>query len=196
MSRPLKKIFIGCLVLIALLGGGIVYLFTFGETAYQKQADKTRVQDLFTIANWIEAYYDEVGYYPFANKGEANSYNAVLIGSLEQTDGLVPPPWIQEVRYSVEDFEKELSEVLGQEVQLPFDPQNYSTDSRPNVYDYKTYNGDYFLKVYLYKGNDYTQFVGTNFYTLEVSSSNVCDGCEGAPWNFRSLEEKINPENF
>lgn len=195
--KPIKKrILITLSILLGFFLTGFIFYF-YSEKNYQKMADQKRMEDLVIIADYIEAYYAVTGYYPLSPESQADQYSVVAIGTPEQTDGLTGFKDVLE--FSEEQLEQELSEVLGEEIELPHDPQQYSTNGRPNIYDYKVYNGNYYLKTYLYAENDYAQYNGEHFYTVEIGSAGNCTPCGFRDlWTYRLIREdlvSLYPEN-
>lgn len=179
----LKKVFL----LLAVVFLGLLFLYPLLEERYQQSVDVQRMEDLLLMGRWLEAYFEETGHFPFADRAEANQFVVVLIGTDHQIENLAIP---SEFKVFTEDeLEEELSSILGQSIELPHDPQDYATNERPTIYDYKVFNGDYFLKAYLYDPNDYTVEVSEHFNTFELTNIETCRPCAGGAWFYGLWEE-------
>ena len=147
---------------------------------YQAAVDCKRTQAVHTIADLAERFYKKQGYYPLANYYSASGDRSlpdagisVIITNkaLPKSYAINPPPEIEGLLVSPGRFKKEVSDVLGIDVELPFDPQtNFAWEKR--FYLYKVKPGDrYSVSGVLFSATKYTQKQDDHRHQYQVGSA-------------------------
>lgn len=160
--RRLASIAVGLMTAI-----GTVF---FAHQAYHVAIDQQRVDDLHRIAGIVEAYHDRTGRYPLA------TLEIPVTVGVNLTDADLPPRYQRPppgapgrvVPYAV--FLNELRSVLGDDLELPQDPQTVAVHA-PNFYQYQFYEGGhYYLSGNLYFERAGTERLGPHYFKYELSS--------------------------
>lgn len=202
--KSIAKILTGCTALILMAGCGAYEKI---DDEYQKEADAQRIKHFYEIADLIEEYKDKVGHYPLENIRETlktadgsfkddetkqmyelNPEVECLITPREIADRIKNRPGtFMRVHYNV--LNKELSDALGREIVLPYDPQEVPV-FKPNFYVYLYRNGEYFFIVHLYEPYAHATLISEHFYKLQVTS--IKNHKQGIV-NYKEMREKQPP---
>lgn len=155
------------IVLISFIGGNIIY-------ANQLENDQKRINDIHHIANLIEHYKEKTGYYPFAKSlpshdtafevqiGLNHIVNSIAYNGFTPKDDR-----IKEIGFKY--FEEELKSVLGDTIDIPFDPQKTALNHL-SFYVYHVQDSHYWLACHLKGNHKYAKKLGKNYYKYEVTS--------------------------
>ena len=174
----MKKLIIVLIALVALLGlgvGGYVW-YDAVEADFQANADAKRIHDVHRIAALVEAYRDVRGYYPFADRVASLSPDGPVPVAVNITNLTLdpvygsPPPGNDGVILPFEEFAAELRSALGDDIEIPFDPQKAGVYA-PNFYQYFTNGVVYFVSANLYSPTGFTREIGPHYFKYQVSSA-------------------------
>ena len=130
------------------------------EREEQKEYDVQRVKDVHHIARLVEDYFQKVGYYPLTNKGYKLPIN-IRISSQEYGS---PQPHVH-----FRELDKELRKVLGDDINIPFDPDLNNTKSS-RLYQYYTDTADYEVSAFLYSQNKFTREITTYSHKYQIGA--------------------------
>jgi tetratricopeptide (TPR) repeat protein len=134
------------------------------EIDYQKNVDPRRVEDVHKIAQMAEDFYEEKGHYPLAD-GKFKLPLTVEITTKKYEDSdLLPNP------VPMEELEKELKSVLGEDIVLPLDPQKVDAWGGPRLYQYFTTGKHYFVSTNLFFPKLGARYLMPYTYKYEVGS--------------------------
>lgn len=161
--HKIASVFVGLLLL-----GGSTHL---AHGAYHVWADQRRIADVSQIARIVDEFHSRTGRYPLA------SLNIPVTVGVNITLDELPPRYTQPppgapgeiVPYSV--LLAELRSVLGDDLELPMDPQRVAVYA-PNFYQYQYYDdGSYYVSVNLYYEIPGTERLADHYYKYELSSA-------------------------
>jgi len=124
---------------------------------YQAAIDCQRINQVHTIAELVERYHAQQGYYPLSKNGKTDSPQVVSViisdKELPRSYSVRPPPEIQGTLIPPDKLDFALEQVLAEKVTLPYDPQtSFAWEKR--FYLYKTTTeGGYSVSGTLFSAN-------------------------------------------
>ncbi len=138
MKRLIKVALLVIIILAAFLISAALIFVKGGfyqkvEQSYQQDADQARVADMHYLAQLIEQYKTETGYYPLQQ--DAIKRKAAIYLEIDKE--------------SAKDFAAQLSQGLNKAVCVPSDPQQIQINV-PNWYIYEVGPDDYFVTAHLH----------------------------------------------
>lgn len=133
----------------------------------QHDLDIARLNDLVILSGYIEAYREAAGRYPLQGESPLPHYS--FIATAEQQD-YVPDLPIEHSTTDVRSLLAELRLVLGDDLQLPFDPQRVPVN-KPNFYVYMIDGNHWYLAVHLHEAFPFANRLGDYYYKLELTNS-------------------------
>lgn len=134
----------------------------------QHDLDIARLKDLEALSGYIEQYHEATGKYPL--QGEVDFQHYVYIATQEQQQYVRGSPPYTHKTSPATRFVRELTDVLGADLVIPFDPQRYPVN-KPNFYIYMVAGDTYFLAVHLHNDFAFTQKVADYYYKVEVTNA-------------------------
>ena len=128
------------------------------EQKYQGNADKIRINDVHTILGIVYKYHEKTGRYPLAD----GSHPLPVYVAITDKKAYVKPEFVDK-----DIFIHEIKSVLGEDVQIPMDPQKYDVYGA-RFYLYSTDGNDFQISARLFKPTEGTQAVDkyTHVYLL------------------------------
>jgi hypothetical protein len=149
---------------------------------YQAAVDCKRIQAVHAIADLAERYKVKQGYYPlmdvvqdsYGEQAETAAVSVIITDKQLPKSYIVNPPKEIEGRLlQPSRFEKEVGEVLGIAVKLPYDPQtNFAWEKRFYLYKVNS-DGQYSVSGTLFSETEYTQKQGAHRYQYQVGSAHI-----------------------
>lgn len=134
--------------------------------------DLRRVEDMISLAEDIEAFRRKTGHYPLAMEPQAEM-TVVGITDFAPTD-----PEVEYTRLSL--LQSELRRELGENIELPRDPDEGKEGVKLRIYQYATDGQDYYVSAFLENETFYTRAIADGQFMLELTSRpNVRDSQYG-----------------
>jgi hypothetical protein len=134
--------------------------------ALQHDFDIARLKDLAVLSGYIEQFHALTGRYPL--QGASTLANYSFIATREQQKGITPPPY-EHTRTEVGTLISELQQVLGEDLELPFDPQQFAVTA-PVFYMYMIIEDTWFLAVHLYGDYPFANRLGDHYSKVEITN--------------------------
>lgn len=152
----------------AVYAGQLSDMFSSGTSSeLQHDLDIARLNDLKVLGGHIESYYRQTGKYPLQGASERPNY--VYIATKEQRQYVQGGPPYPHVNTDVAVLIKELERVLGENIEIPFDPQRVPVN-KPNFYIYLVTEDSYFLAVHLFEPYPFAKAIAKHYHKLEVTN--------------------------
>jgi hypothetical protein len=120
--------------------------------------DEKRIADVMTISSFVEEYYQKTGSYPLQSEPKPDLVVSVISKS-------VPKEIKSSAAYKT--LEEELEQVLGREINLPFDPED---GENWRFYQYATDGQVYYVSAFLYHAKPFAKQQGAYHNKMEISS--------------------------
>ena len=134
--------------------------------ALQHDYDIARLKDLAVLSGYIEQFHALTGRYPL--QGASTLANYSFIATREQQKAITPPPY-EHTRTEVGTLISELQQVLGEDLELPFDPQQFAVTA-PVFYVYMIIEDSWFLAVHLYGDYPFANRLGNHYSKVEITN--------------------------
>jgi len=165
----MKKILIFMLLALPMVVQANLFdLFTKGTSSeYQHDADIVRLKDLEVLWNLVTEYKAKTGKYPLEGESELPHY--VEIATKEQVKRLNGQPPFPIAKTSAKAFQARLREVLGDDLELPFDPQRVG-DAKPALYIYMIDGDRFVLAIHVHEAYPFAKQIQKHYNKVEVSN--------------------------
>lgn len=134
--------------------------------ALQHDFDIARLKDLAVLSGYIERFHALTGRYPL--QGASTLANYSFIATREQQKGITPPPY-EHTRTEVGALLSELQQVLGEDLELPFDPQQFAVTA-PVFYMYMIIDDSWFLAAHLYGDYPFANRLDNHYSKVEITN--------------------------
>ena len=143
----------------------------------QSDSDVRRVEDMISLAEDIEAFYRKTGHYPLATAPQADM---IVVGL---TDYVVANPDTPPIPAS--KLLSALRKELGDNIDLPRDPDDGREGAMLRFYQYATDGQDFYVSAFLDEEMFYTRSATRGLFMMEVTSRpNVRD----SQYNLRQIK--------
>lgn len=167
--RGMKKLIIVALFAFPVLAQANIFeIFTKGTSSeYQHDADIVRLNDLEVLWNLVIEYKKKNGKFPL--EGESSKPHYVEIATKEQQRVLKGQPPFPIAKTSAKDFQSLLRKELGEDIELPFDPQRVG-DSKPALYIYMIQGDRFVLAIHVNEEYPFSKQIQRYYNKIEVSN--------------------------
>lgn len=128
----------------------------------QSDKDKKRVEDMIALAEDIEAFYRKTGRYPLATEPQPGMIVVGITDYAAQKPDTPPIP----AKNLLEALQKE----LGDNVELPRDPDDGEQGVLLRFYQYATDGQDFYVSAFLDEETFYTRPGARGLFMMEVTS--------------------------
>lgn len=150
--------------------------------ALQYDFDIARLNHLEKISSYIEEYKRITGKYPL--QGQSTLQHYVLIATQEQQKYTTQRPPYPHDTTDATSFIAELQSKLGNDIQIPFDPQRAPVN-KPNFYIYMIEGDTYYLAIHVHQDFIFANKLGSYYNKIEVT--NNISGNRKGTWLRESL---------
>lgn len=155
-------LFAFCLVFLLAIASPAVAENILGPHVPQNAKDVKRVEDMISLAEDIEAFYRKTGHYPLVTEPQANML-VVGISDFAAKNPETPP-------VSVKVLQDALQKELGNNIELPRDPDEGREGVMLRIYQYATDGQSFYVSAFLQEETFYTRRVNDGLFMMEVTS--------------------------
>ena len=140
---------------------------TSGDLQYD--FDIARLNHLEKISGYIEQYKNITGKYPFQGKTELQNYVYIATKGQQKYTKQMAPPY-SHLLSNINPFIAELQSKLGQDIQMPFDPQRVPVN-KPNFYIYMIEGDTYYVAVHVHNDYSFSNKLANYYNKVEVTNN-------------------------
>jgi len=156
----MKRVLLGLLAFSFFIGCASMSPESSWEQDYQAYADKVRINDVHTIVDLVIQYHKKTGFYPLADGSHPLPVYVAITNKKE---------YIKTEFVDKDIFISAIKSVLGKDVLIPMDPQNYDVYGA-RFYLYSTDGDNFQISARLFKPTPLTQPIDkyTHLYLMSV----------------------------